>query len=315
MSVTRVISQLSFVAAVIALGVAIPALVIILSRDPGNVKTISGVSPHSGEITENAGAGVAITPNIATASILFENTGVLSNIAGTAIGVSSATGDVTITNLGVTALAATDGISVDASTGSVTATYLLKTQTALSYGDANGPQVSYLALIGFFFTVPQNTWQNSVIPVFDPGFFPGILPGDGGQGDTSGIAWSVPTIAGTYTADVTCELYPSAINVETHQSISVALAFNANNVDPLVSGYIPIGGYQTVDLNTGTLAGNGPLLARRLSFSTTFHVCLGCPVVVGDVATIHSRMDHTSTAGIAALTHDVACQIQFSQTL
>lgn len=303
------------------------------------------VSAATGDVTvTNTGvvslvAGPAVSVSAATGTVTVSNTGVRSAIAGTGVGVSGATGDVTFSNTGVTSVAvgsgistsaatggitlantgvlsvtATDGLATDITTGAVTASHVITTQTLLGYGDANGPQVSYLNVIGVFTPVPENTWQNSIGAAFVAGFFPGIMPGDGGQGDAAGTMWSVPA-SGQYSVDVSCDVFPSAIDVETHQSVSVALAFNANDVDPFLFGYIPIGGYQTIDLNTGTLAGSGPAVNRRISFTTSFHACASCPVVVGDVMTVHARMDHSSTGAIVAVTLDAFCSIQVSRQI
>jgi hypothetical protein len=99
-----------------------------------NVKTINGVPPAQGLITENAGPGILITPNVGANSITIQSTGVLTvnslapdgagdiviASAGAGLGVASAGNTVTLSNTGVTSAVAGAGISVSAAVGAVT---------------------------------------------------------------------------------------------------------------------------------------------------------------------------------------------------
>ncbi len=293
--------------------------------------------------------GAGLSFNASTGVVGATNTGVTSAVAGAGISVSGATGAVTFTNAGVRALSVSgSGLTVNASTGSVaiaTSAVLtvnslsptagnivvtgadglvatsvgntvtladeLSTQTTLNHDDALGPQVGYEVAIGFFTPVPENTWQSGVVAGFPVPYFPGAM-GDGGQGGTGGGTWWIVPALGSYTITADCEVTPSALRADDHQSVSVALAFGAVDADPMLGGFIPFGGYATLDFSGGTNAATAPALARRLSFSTSFHAgCTGCPVALSDALTVHAYPAHTGIG--AAVTADVYCRLQIER--
>jgi hypothetical protein len=108
----------------VALILAIVTISLASAWNLQNVKTINGVPPASGEVTEVAGAGINITPLPLTHQLRVENTGVLSASAGTGISVTpSSTGHVTIGNTGVLRLVPGPAIGVSSPpTGIVTVT-------------------------------------------------------------------------------------------------------------------------------------------------------------------------------------------------
>lgn len=314
----------------------------------GIVKTVSGVSPTNGELTLVAGTSMVLTPDLpsstvtvvndgvrtatggagiavsaAKGDVTFTNDGVRGAFGGLGISVSSTKGDVTFTNDGATSVSGTDGIATDATTGAVTASHVLTTQTLLPFGDPMGPQVSYLHLTGFIVPHAQNTWRMGVFPIGfpecffcagtgQPVFLPGSVPGDGGQGDaTFGLQWFVPA-PGLYDFHVQCAVFPSAIAPNEHQSVTVALNLGASTSDPTISGFIPIGGRQTRDISQGTAADIGAF-ARRVSFSASVHAgCPGCPVSVGDQATLHFFQD---TSAVGPITMAAGCLLQVNRIM
>lgn len=294
---------------------------------PAGAVTVSntGLITANGLAPDGAGdmvfaAGTAMGATSVGNTITFNNLGVTSAIAGTGIGVSGATGDVTFTNNGVLTLnglspilgdvvvAATDGLNAAAAGNTVTLTDVLTTQTALDNTDASGPLVDYTAFVGFLTPVPEATWRTGLVPGFPSPFIPGSF--DDGQGNVGGTFWTVPTV-GTYTINTDCEIIPSAIAADDHQSVSIALCFGATSEDPLAAGVIPIGAYATMDLSSGGAAGTPPPLDRRLSFSTTFQAgCTNCQVQVAQTLSLHTRLDHTAAG---ALTANFVCRIQVAR--
>lgn len=294
---------------------------------PAGAVTVSntGLITANGLAPDGAGnmvfaAGTAMGVGSAGNTITYNNLGVTSAIAGTGIGVSAATGAVTFTNNGVLTVnnlsptagnivvTATDGLTAGSAGSTVTLSDVLTTQTALDNNDALGPLVDYVAFVGFVTPVPENTWRTGLVPGFPSAFVPGSF--DDGQGNVGGVFWTVPT-TGTYTINADCEVIPSAIAADDHQSVSIVLCFGANSEDPLAAGVIPIGAYATMDLSSGGSAGTAPPLDRRLSFSTTFQAgCTNCQVQVAQTLSLHTRLDHTAAG---ALTADFVCRLQVAR--
>lgn len=259
--------------------------------------TANNLSPDgAGNMVFAAGTGLGVTSLGNT--ITYDNQGVL-----TLNSLSPIAGDVIVTG--------TDGLSAVAAGNTVTLSDILTTQTLLDNTNALGPLVDYVAFIGFFVPVPENTWRTGLVPGFPSAFVPGSF--DDGQGNVGGAFWTVPAV-GTYTINVDCEVIPSAIATNDYQSVSVALCLGATSEDPLAAGIIPNGAYQSMILSGGTNANTAsPPLDPRLSFSTTFQAgCTNCLVVVGQTLSLHTRLDHT---GILPPTYtaDFVCRIQVAR--
>lgn len=294
----------------------------------GNTATLS----NTGVTSLVAGAGVSVSG--ATGAVTVSNTGVITvnnlaaDLAGNIVlavnpGLSqtSVGNTVTLTNDGVLTVnsltptagdivvTTTDGLSTTSAGSTVTLADILTTQTALDNNDANGPLVDYTSFIGFITPVPEATWRTSVTPAWPTSFVPGSF--DDGQGNVAGVAWLVPA-TGTYMANVDCEVIPSGIALDDHQSATVALCLGATSEDPLAAGRIPMGGYATLDLSAGANAGTAPPLDRRISFSTTFQAgCTNCLVQVAQPLTLHARHDHTGIA--PPVTADFVCRLQVTR--
>jgi hypothetical protein len=284
--------------------------------------TANGLAPDgAGDMVFAAGTAMGVVS--AGNTITLNNLGVTSAIAGTGIGVSAATGDVTFTNNGVLTLnglsptlgdvivTGTDGLSATALGNTVTLNDVLTTQTALDNTNPLGPLVDYTAFVGFFVPVPEATWRTGLVPGFPSPFIPGTF--DDGQGNVGGSFWTVPT-TGTYSINVDCEVSPSAIATNDHQSVSVALCFGATSEDPLAAGIIPIGAYATMDISGGTNANvAAPPLDRRLSFSTTFQAgCTNCEVQVAQTLSLHTRLDRTGILP-GPYTADFVCRLRVAR--
>jgi hypothetical protein len=267
-------------------------------------------------------AGEAIGVTSVGNTITYTNEGVTSIVAGDGISVNASTGHITITNTGVVTINslasvlgnivvdATDGLAASSTGNTVTLTDVLTTQTALDNTNSQGPLVDYTAFIGFFTPVPEETWRTGVTPGFPSPFIPGSF--DDGQGNIGNDFWVIPSI-GTYTINTDCEVIPSGIATDDHQSVSVALCFGANSEDPLAAGTIPIGAYATLDISGGTNGGASPVLDRRLSFSTTFQAgCSNCLTQVGQALSVHARLDHTGVLP-GTFTADFVCRMQVAR--
>jgi hypothetical protein len=286
------------------------------------IQTLSGVGPTNGEVTAVAGNFISVVPNPVTSQVLIHNTGVgtingmtplngeITLVGGTAVSVvnDNVAKTVTFNNDGVTSLAAQDGVAVDAATGAVTVSHVLTTETLLPFGDPLGPQVSYIHAMGIAIPALENTWRMGAFPGFFPILLPGVVPGDDGQGN-GGVTWTVPAV-GQYAVNAHCVVQPSAIVAGDHQSFTMALNLGAATANPNLSGFIPFGGSDSLDISSASAL--GPMFPLRMSVSTNFHAgCTGCPVLVGDALTVHIRHDHFGAG--PAVTFQAACKIQVSR--
>lgn len=293
-----------------------------------SVNASTGATSFANTGVTSVVAGTAISVSGATGAVTINNIGVTAfAVTGGGGTANASTGSVlltlpnsvrTINTLAPTSpagdftVAATDGLSATSTGTSVTLADVLTTQTALAPSNANGPTVSYEVAIGFFTTMPENTWRVGPVAGFTNPWFPGAM-GDGGQGNTAGgTGWQVPAV-GMYTITADCELVPLLVVANDHQSFTVVLALAAITEDPLGGGsIIPAGGYATLDISAGTNGATAPAYTRRLAFSTTFHAgCTGCAIAVADALTVHARMDHTGIG--AATTADVYCRLQVAR--
>ena len=299
--------------------------------DPDGVATIG----NAGIIQNVAGAGIAVVTmangtstisntgvlslasgnagvsvDMATGAVSVSNTGVLSvSSGGPGISVNASTGALSVSNDGVHSLTVptTSGLAVDMTTGAVTANHEVSRRTlALGAADADGTHVVYNVDVGFFPSVPANTWRVSIAPGFTPLLFPGAV--DGGAGTTVGNNWVAPA-PGLYSLSADCEVYPSEYTMDAHQSVSVVAVLGASDVDPYAAGYIPAGAQSTLDVSSGNTA--GPAVPSHISFSSIFQVCADCPVTTGAALTLHVRQD---TVGSAA-TVDASCRLQVTQVV
>lgn len=289
-------------------------------KNTGLITANNLVPDVAGNMVFAAGEAIGITSVGNT--ITYTNEGVTSIVAGDGISVNASTGHITITNTGVVTINslasvlgnivvdATDGLAVSSTGNTLTVTDVLTTQTALDNTNSQGPLVDYTAFIGFFTPVPEETWRTGVTPGFPSPFIPGSF--DDGQGNIGNDFWVIPSI-GTYTINTDCEVIPSGIATDDHQSVSVALCFGANSEDPLAAGTIPIGAYATLDISGGTNGGTSPVLDRRLSFSTTFQAgCSNCLTQVGQALSVHARLDHTGVLP-GTFTADFVCRMQVAR--
>jgi len=289
-------------------------------KNTGVITANNLVPDVAGNMVFAAGDALGITS--AGNTITYTNLGVTSVVAGDGISVNASTGHVLVTNTGVITINtlasvlgdivvdATDGLSVTSTGNTVTLSDVLTTQTALDNTDSQGPLVDYTAFIGFFTPVPEETWRTGLTPGFPSPFIPGSF--DSGQGNIGNDFWVVPSI-GTYTITTDCEVIPSGIATNDHQSVSVALCLGATSEDPLAAGTIPIGAYATLDISEGTNGGTPPALDRRLSFSTTFQAgCTNCLTQVGQALSVHARLDHTGVLP-GTFTADFVCRMQVAR--
>lgn len=269
--------------------------------DPdGNV-----VVSNTGIIQNVAGAGISESTSPGGISTIG-NTGVLSVVAaGVGVSVNASTGDVSVSNTGVHSMAVGSGLEVDMATGAVTVEHTQSRRTLdLGASDVDGTHVVYNVDIGYISTVPPNEWRVTVVAGFFPILYPGAV--DNGAGNALGFDWTVPN-NGLYALSVDCEVFPSAFNVDDHQSISVVAVLGATDVDPYAAGYIPAGAQQTLDISSGTTA--GPTVPSHLSLSSVFQVCADCAVTTGTKLTLHARQDVES--GVGDL--DASCRLQVTQ--
>lgn len=187
-----------------------------------------------------------------------------------------------------------DNILVTTVGTTTTITDVLASQTALTESDALGPQVGYDININ---TVPDNTWRVTTGAGFPGTFAPGVVAGDGGQGNVGGTSWVAPS-NGVYAFNAHCTVVPSAYVPDDYQSASIALSLGATTVDP-TTGDIPAGGRSSLDLSVGKNGATGPAVPSALSVSGTVHVCPTCLVTTGTAALLHARIDHAGVAGPA----------------
>lgn len=189
----------------------------------------------------------------------------------------------------------TGGNNILVTTAGTTTTIIdvLASQTALTESDPLGPQVGYDINID---TVPDNTWRVTTGAGFPGTFAPGVVAGDGGQGNVGGTSWVAPS-DGVYSFNAHCTVVPSAYIPNDYQSASIALSLGATTVDP-TTGTIPAGGRSSLDLSVGKNGAGGPAaVLSALSVSGTVHVCPTCVVNTGEAVLLHTRIDHTGAAG------------------
>jgi hypothetical protein len=252
------------IVAVIAIAAVIMALIFFLGF---TVRYVDGVGPTNGKIYFVAGSSMSIIPDAATNTITFDNTGVGSIVGG-------------------------PGITATTESGVTTVSSTLTEQSQLTESDPNGPQVAYtITMPG----VPQNTWRVTTSGAFPGTFVPGIVAGDGGQGNVGGTAWTAPAV-GEYIFNAYCSVVPSAYIPNDYMSASMAISLGATTVDP-TTGVIPPGGRSSLDLSVGTNGAAGPAVPSALTASSTVHVCPTCLVTVGKSVLLHTRIDHNGPAG------------------
>jgi len=237
------------------------------------VRYINGVGPDDGSVTLVGGTGILIVPDTATSSITVINTGIVGGTPGAGLSTTIEEG---VSSLGVT----------------------LVEQSLLTESDPNGPQVQYeITMPG----VPQNTWRVTTSGAFPGAFVPGVIAGDGGQGNVGGTAWTAPAV-GEYAFNAYCSVVPSAYIPNDYMSASMALSLGATTVDP-TTGTIPAGGRSSLDLSVGSNGAVGPAVPSALSVSAHVHVCPTCLVTVGQSVLLHTRLDHVGAVpGPARLT-------------
>lgn len=256
------------VGAAIVVVLAILGLVaFILILIANNQSRVSHIESLNGDIGLIDGTCILTTADPVLNTITIENT--CSNTGGN---------NIVVTTVGTT----------------TTITDLLASQTALTESDALGPQVAYDININ---TVPDNTWRVITGAGFPGTFSPGIVAGDGGQGNVAGTSWVAPA-DGVYAFNAHCTVAPSAYVPDDYQSASMALSLGATTVDP-TSGVIPAGGRSSLDLSVGKNGAAGPAVPSALSVSGTVHVCPTCLVATGTAALLHARIDHAGVAGPA----------------
>jgi hypothetical protein len=251
------------------------------------VSTLTGVSTISSSCTNAAGPGISLVTvgNQTTIS----NTGILSNVAGTCISVGTVAGVSTISDT----CTSTEGAGIVLTTVGTETTIsdYIVSQSGLPESSPLGPQVAY----GITIAAIDNAWRVTTSGAFPGTFVPGVVAGDGGQGNVGGTAWTAPA-NGVYTFDAYCSVTPSAYVPNDYQSASIALSLGATTVDP-TTGVIPGGGRSTLDLSVGSNGAAGPAVPSALSIRSTVHVCPTCLVNVGKSLHLHGRLDHAGISG------------------
>lgn len=277
-----------------------------VSVSGGYYKTID----NTGVREATAGQGISVS---GTYYKTISNTGVLSVICtGAGMNCTNTTGNVAI---GTTAVLTFNGQPPDGA-GDVVLNgyyniivdngplpngnqvwYELSRRYSLPASDPNGPAVAYAAVIS---NVAQNTWRMSLNPGFTQFYVPGLLAGDGGAGDIGGHLWA-PAYEGLFTLNVMMLYTVSAIDPESHMSVTSVICFDCVDENPFNGINIFPGGLQTHDINTGSYSTlgnsifgspNGP---RIISFSADFEVCQTCEIQLGMPLTMHTRLDHSNT--------------------
>ena len=258
-----------------------------------------------------AGRGIAVSEDDATGVVEVNSTGVQSLVAGLGIVVTedNTTGVVQVNSTAVQVIVAQEGLEGSESdpTFTVTLNHTLTRQTGLPESDPEGPQVAYSLIIGGLSPVNPDQWQNGINTGYTPYFFPGIVTGDGGQGNVGGTSWVVPAV-GTYTVNAMCALAPTSFSDPSQNSYTGAIVLGATaSADPTLDGYVPQGGFTTL-YSAGP--NPTPLGYPTTSWSVTFHAgCTGCPVNVGDGLTI-SLYEQTNTAGV---TFSAYCSLEVTR--
>lgn len=296
------------------------AFILHLTQRSQYARTISGVNPIAGEVSLIGGDFISIVPNPVTSQIFVHGTGVgtingmtpplngaITIAGGTAIGIvnTPATGTVTVNNEGATSLIAGTGITVSSATGDITVHDTLDLESTLPSDDVTSPHMVYVHM--FAPAQPENVWSVGFGGIFLPFFIPGIVPGDGGQGNGV-IGWSVPAV-GQYQVSAECAFFISATEATDYNSIWMAINLGATTSDPTISGYIPPGGFTQTDASTPFPTG---VLTIYGSISASFHAgCTGCAVPLGALLTIHGQLIRAGPG--AAKTFSAACRVSVSR--
>ena len=258
----------------------------------------------------SAGTGIAVA---GTYYKTISNTGVLS-VTCTGAGMNCTGGPTGDVQIGTKAILTFNGQSPD-NAGDVTLSgyyniivdngplangnqvwYELSRRYALPAYDSNGPALAYAAA---FSNIAANTWRMSLNPGFTQFYAPGLFAGDGGAGDIGGHLWA-PAYEGLFTLSVMMQYQFSAIDPESHMSVTSVICFDCVDENPFNGINIFPGGVQTHDINTAQYALNGtaifgvPFGPRFLSFSADFEVCQTCDVMLGMPLTLHTRFDHSN---------------------
>jgi hypothetical protein len=233
---------------------------------------------------------------------------VLAGGPGVNVTIDPSTGDIVIDSTGLLSDTAGPGITISTTNGSTTISHTISDGTLLlAESDPGSPQVAY----GININCLNNSWDVTTTTGTFPGtFIPGVVAGDGGQGNAGGgTAWSVPA-AGLYAFNAHCIVTPSSYTVNDYLSASVALSLNASSVDP-TTGTIPAGGYSTLSLSVGSAGAAGPSVHSAVSLSATVHACSSCAVQVGAPLHLHARLDHAGSG--AQPTAAFVCHLQVSR--
>lgn len=227
------------------------------------------------------GVGVLVTTDTTAGTITLDTSNLVSDLPGAGIAFNNSSGPITIYSP------------------------VAYATLNLTESDAAGAQVAYDININ----APNGTWQVTTTATFPGTFIPGVVAGDGGQGNSAGTSWSVPA-NGVYAFNAHCTVVPSAYTVNDYESASIALSLNATTTTPS-TGIVPPGGQSTLSLSVGSAGAGGPLTPSALAVNSIVHACATCLVQVGARLHLHARFDHggSSLSPSAAFT----CHLQVSR--
>ena len=120
------------------------------------------------------------------------------------------------------------------------------------------------------------------VPGFFPFLVPGVIPGDGGQGD-GGTTWTVPA-PGEYTIHVSMRIIHAPMTAGDYHQQDLVANFGATTTNPFSSGFIPPGCQSSIGINSEL----GIVSSYFMNLACTIHAgCTGCAISVGDALTVH----------------------------